>query len=259
MKIIITGAKGFIAYHLIKNLEQFAELHRFDPSAAPTSYFMYPLWWDKFVKGCGGGIDMIIHTGANADSTASFADVMMQNVQTLEPVAETAYDYDCPLIFLSSAQAERPLNPYGWSKNIGEMYFRGAIDEKKLAILRLFNVWGTDESRKHNPSIIYKILHDNLPVIYEDCYRDFIHVKDAVTGIRGIINEWQSGLFHLGCCETMSIIQLYKLLQPDNFPIEKVQERPEDVPQKLVASRWRYPKDFSPFSLDYRLNEPTSL
>ncbi len=135
MKILVTGAKGFIGKNLIAELRnrKYEELYEFDRDTELSLL-------DQYTKDC----DFVFHlAGINRPQKEEefmlgnfgFTSVLLDN---LKQNANTA-----PILITSSIQAELD-NPYGKSKKAGEELLRNYAGEtgSKALIYRLPNVFG---------------------------------------------------------------------------------------------------------------------
>ncbi len=124
-----------------------------------------------------------------------------------------------------------PNNLYGKTKLQNEEYIKKNFSHSntKYCILRFFNVCGADKKKKigefHSPEthllpiIIKKILCEEEILIYGNnyktldgtCVRDYVHVKDIVSGIIKSIDylsDNKSDIFNLGGKAGLSVLQL---------------------------------------------------
>jgi UDP-2-acetamido-2,6-beta-L-arabino-hexul-4-ose reductase len=135
MKLLVTGAKGFIGKNLIVTLERVegVEIFEFDIDSDP-------MLLNTYTKEC----DFVFHLAGvnrpeneedfmkgNFGFTSELLDLLKKNNNT------------CPVLITSSIQAKLD-NPYGKSKKAGEdlMFSYGAETGAKVLIYRLPNVFG---------------------------------------------------------------------------------------------------------------------
>lgn len=140
--------------------------------------------------------DLIIHAGAVVD-TENLGDKTLwdRNVGFIETMVEKVNinksgDRGTSIVFLSSASVYGtegfPNNPYGLSKAVGENIVRESSG--RVSILRLFNVFGTDEHHKGSMvSLPWKLArayqtHSICELHSPEAKRDFIPV-DSVARI----------------------------------------------------------------------------
>jgi len=124
-----------------------------------------------------------------------------------------------------------PNNLYGLTKLKNEIFIKNSFikSETKFCILRFFNVCGADKKNLigeyHSPEthllpiIVNNILKKKIIYIYGDnyptkdgtCVRDYVHVKDIVSGITKSIdylNNNNSTIFNLGTESGLTVLEL---------------------------------------------------
>jgi ADP-L-glycero-D-manno-heptose 6-epimerase len=183
-------------------------------------------------------LDAVIHMGAISDTTATDADLVMENNFRLSlRLLDWCTEHRTPFIYASSAatygdgshgfnddwtpESLRPLQPmnlYGWSKHLFDQAVaeRHAKKEKlppHWAGLKFFNVFGPNEYHKgHMMSVLAKVFDDakaGRPVrLFKshkdgiadgDQRRDFIYVNDAVAVLRWLLDaSGVNGIFNVG-------------------------------------------------------------
>lgn len=186
----------------------------------------------------GRKLEAVIHLGAISDTTATDADLVMENNFRLSlRLLDWCTATNTRLIYASSAATYgdgqngfvddatqdalsklRPLNLYGWSKHlfdqvVAERVATGAKLPPQWAGLKFFNVFGPNEYHKGAMmSVLAKVFDTAMagqPVrLFKshragiedgDQRRDFIHVDDAVAVINWLLaTPSVSGLFNVG-------------------------------------------------------------
>lgn len=186
---------------------------------------------NKIKEGVEFDIDSIIHMGADSSTTERNADhLLSNNYEYTKTLAEYCIVNDKRFIYASSAATYgngtlgfdddvnlcdklRPLNMYGYSKNLFDLWAikRGIID--KIAGMKYFNVYGPNEYHKGDMrSVVHKAfeqittsgkvkLFKSRNPEYKDGEqkRDFIYVKDVVDiTLFFLENKNKNGLFNVG-------------------------------------------------------------
>jgi ADP-L-glycero-D-manno-heptose 6-epimerase len=186
----------------------------------------------------GRKLDAVIHMGAISDTTATDADLVMENnFRTSLRLLDWCTAARVPFIYASSAatygngaegfnddwtpqalQKLKPMNLYGWSKQLFDQAVaeRFAKNEKlppQWAGLKFFNVFGPNEYHKGEMmSLVAKRFDDakngRTVRLFKshregigdgEQRRDFIYVDDAVAVVRWLMQTPRvSGIFNVG-------------------------------------------------------------
>lgn len=186
----------------------------------------------------GRKLDAVVHMGAISDTTATDADLVMENnFRTSLRLLDWCTSARVPFVYASSAATYgdgmegfvdewspealrklQPLNLYGTSKHLFDQVIADRfVKKEKLpphwAGLKFFNVFGPNEYHKgHMKSVLAKVF-DNAkagsPVrLFKshrdgiedgDQRRDFIYVDDAVAVLRWLLDtSTANGIFNVG-------------------------------------------------------------
>ncbi len=246
--IIVTGGAGFIGSALIAGLNkrQITDILVVDRLGANQKWknlrslsFADYVEKDDFLEMVIEGkldspVEAVFHLGACSDTTETNASYLVKNnYEYTKLLAQWATDADIRFIYASSAATygdgsagfsddeERvetlsPLNMYGYSKHLFDLWARRTGLLKKIVGLKYFNVFGPNEYHKENMrSFVVKAFEQinaggkvRLFKSYEPEYadgeqvRDFIYVKDAVDMTLFFLdNPHLSGLFNVGTGE----------------------------------------------------------
>ncbi len=176
-------------------------------------------------------VDAVFHLGACSDTTETNASYLIKNnYEYSKLLAQWATDAEIRFIYASSAatygngsvgfcddeqkiEVLRPLNMYGYSKHLFDLWVRRAGLLDRIVGLKYFNVFGPNEYHKADmKSFIVKAFEQikatgkvRLFKSYEPEYsdggqmRDFLYVKDAVDITLFFLDNPQlSGLFNIG-------------------------------------------------------------
>ena len=177
------------------------------------------------------GVDTIFHMGACSDTTERDASYMVKNNYDFSKVlANWAVQTEIRFVYASSAatygdgsqgfsddEAEldklKPLNIYGYSKQMFDLWARRADLLKKIVGLKYFNVFGPNEYHKGEMrSFVLKAyeqinatgrveLFESHRPDYADGEqkRDFLYIKDAVDMTLFFLDNHKiSGIFNIG-------------------------------------------------------------
>jgi len=250
--IIVTGAAGFIGSGIVAHLNQqgindiiTVDVLRDNDKWKNLSSLDFNDYLDRsqlldFIQD-RKDINAIIHMGACSATTEQDSNYLMENNYryTLK-LAEHCVNSGIRFIYASSAatygmgeqgyddsesalQQLKPMNMYGYSKQLFDLKARreGWLD--KIVGLKFFNVYGPNEYFKGDmASVILKAFHQiketgqvKLFKSHREDFndgeqlRDFVYVKDAVKVIQYFLdNPSANGLFNLGTGKARSFKDL---------------------------------------------------
>jgi len=243
--IIVTGGAGFIGSALITalNKRQITDILVVDELGTDQKWknlrnlsFADYVEKDDFLEmviedKLDSSIDAVFHLGACSDTTETNASYLIKNnYEYSKLLAQWATADNIRFIYASSAatygdgsagfsddqekiEILSPLNMYGYSKHLFDLWARRTGLLKKIVGLKYFNVFGPNEYHKADMrSFCIKAFEQitstgkvRLFKSYKPEYadgeqlRDFIYVKDAVDMTLFFYDEPQlSGLFNIG-------------------------------------------------------------
>jgi ADP-L-glycero-D-manno-heptose 6-epimerase len=181
MKIVVTGAAGFIGSNIVKGLnargvddiiavDDLTQGDKFRNLAdlKIADYVDADDFYELFAEGAYGHVEAVFHEGACSDTMEADGKYMMDNNYTLScELFQSCQEQNTRLLYASSAatyggsdtfsespEFEKPLNVYGYSKLLFDQRMRrelGAHFEKaktQVAGFRYFNVYGPREQHK---------------------------------------------------------------------------------------------------------------
>ncbi len=258
--IVVTGAAGMIGSGVVRHLndlgidrlllvddlgsgEKWKNLlgKRFVNVISPRHIFEY-------LKGREDEIAAFIHLGACSDTTETNADYLLENNFRFSiALASFALKANKRFIYASSAATYgdgslgfsddeeriselRPLNMYGFSKHLTDLWMQreGVLD--RVVGLKYFNVFGPNEYHKaHMASFVLKMTDiakkDGVLSLFKsndlarfadgEQQRDFIYLKDAVRMTCLFLDpkyEHVGGIFNIGLGEATSWNQMSQFL-----------------------------------------------
>ena len=276
--IILTGGAGFIGSVLLKRLNENGITDILIVDELDSSEKWKNLLGKQFDDYCHkddfleyleeeidkDDIDAIIHLGACTSTTERDVDYLMQNnFQFSKSLAEWCFWAEKPFIYASSASTYgdgsngfsddnqkimkyRPLNAYGFSKHIFDLWLIENNYDEECTGFKFFNVFGPNEYHKGEmASLIYKAYHQVLESgelklfksynpDYKDgeSLRDFIYVNDCVDVLMwSLHNRNVKGIFNLGTGKARSWNDLASALFVAMGKNEKVKyvDMPENI------------------------------
>lgn len=205
MKILVTGAKGFIGKNLISQLNNIKDgKAKFGALTNDITVYEFDINNDKqdlenYCKDC----DFVVHL-AGVNRPQNECEFESENVLFTDDLLELLEKYDnkCPILFASSIQAKCD-NSYGKSKKQGEDLIRAHAQKvgSKVDIYRFTNIFGKWSKPNYNSVIAtfcYNIAR-GLPITISDRKNEivFIYIDDVVNEILNAIldNENRKGDF----------------------------------------------------------------
>jgi ADP-L-glycero-D-manno-heptose 6-epimerase len=279
--IVVTGGAGFIGSAVVWKLNQLGEdkIIIVDELGVDEKWknlnglkFEEFLHKDDFMQSILEGaipfhIDAIIHLGACSATTEKDADYLMENnVHYSQALARFAIENNARFIYASSAATYgdgtqgykddesklydlRPLNMYGYSKQLFDLWIKRNGLMNKVVGLKYFNVYGPNEYHKEDMrSVVHKAFEQvrdfgkvKLFKSYNPDFkdgeqkRDFVYVKDAVDmTLHFYEHRDKNGLFNVGTGNAQTWVELVTALfdavgKPVN--IEFV-DMPENIREK---------------------------
>ena len=243
--IVVTGGAGFIGSAIVWKLNQLGQSKIIivdDLGTDDKWKNLVPLKFEDFIhkddfiemiidEDIPFDISAIIHMGANSSTTEKDADhLFTNNYQYTKELAAYCLEKNIRFIHASSAatygdgslgfeddesklETLRPLNMYGYSKQLFDLWAKRNNAFDKIVGLKYFNVYGPNEYHKEDMrSVVHKAfeqirdsgkvkLFKSLNEKYRDGeqLRDFIYVKDAVDMTLFFLDKPDiNGLFNIG-------------------------------------------------------------
>ena len=177
MKVVVTGAAGFIGSNLVHGLNARGvddilavddltdgAKHLNLAGASIADYVDHEEFYGRFERGDFGRAEVVFHQGACSDTMVHDGRFMMQaNYRCSKRLLDACLASGTRLVYASSAAVygassafreepafERPLNVYGYSKLLFDQVVRRALPTSSVQIagLRYFNVYGPREQHK---------------------------------------------------------------------------------------------------------------
>lgn len=177
MRILITGAKGFVGKNLISELRNqgYHDLLEFDVDTNKSLL-------DEFARQC----DFVFHL-AGVNRPENQEEFMLGNFGFTSELLKKLQNYNnkAPILISSSIQAELN-NPYGQSKKAGEylMFDYGIANNVPIFVYRLPNVFGKWCRPNYNSAVatFCNNIANNLPIQVNDSsvLMKLVYIDDVV-------------------------------------------------------------------------------
>jgi ADP-L-glycero-D-manno-heptose 6-epimerase len=257
--IVVTGGAGFIGSHIVRDLAEagsrvvISDLLRTGEkwrnlAGAQLHDVLRPDMLPQWLSRHGDEVAAIVHMAAISSTTETDVDrFVANNIRLTLDLWEWCAANSTPLIYASSAAtygdggagfsddetpaalaALRPLNAYGWSKQVVDRrivddIFHGRPRPPQWAGLKFFNVYGQNETHKGDMqsvvSKIYPLVKAGETVqLFKSHHprycdggqlRDFVYVKDCAATVRWLLqNPMVNGLFNVGTGVARSFLDL---------------------------------------------------
>jgi UDP-2-acetamido-2,6-beta-L-arabino-hexul-4-ose reductase len=255
MKILVTGAKGFIAKNLIAELrnQKYTEIFEYSKKTAPSLLDDYCKKAD-FVYHLAG-VNRPNNDSEFMDGNFGFTSILLDTLKK--------HNNTCPVMVSSSTQAVLN-NPYGVSKKAGEsiLFKYGKETGAKVLVYRFPNVFGKWCKPNYNSAVAtfcHNISH-NLPITLNDrsVMLNLVYIDDVVVELMNALNghENQVGEFcEVPIVHKTSLGEIVDLIYSFKNSREErsIPDMGDEFTKKLYSTYLSYlPKD--QFSYELKMN-----
>ncbi|MFV0340532.1 MAG: ADP-glyceromanno-heptose 6-epimerase [Parachlamydiaceae bacterium] len=241
--ILVTGGAGFIGSAVIKELndkgiskivvvDDLDSSEKWQNLVGKKYIELVPIAETfTWIKANQPSVGAVIHLGACSSTVEKDAKYLHENnTRFSQRLYEAVNGNGCRFIYASSAatygdgskgfsddesklDALQPLNMYGYSKHLFDLWLRDQAQFKNASGLKYFNVYGPNEYHKGRMSSalfhmypvaksekVVKLFKSSEPSKYSDGgqMRDFLYVKDAVRMTCAFLENDATGIFNIG-------------------------------------------------------------
>lgn len=256
--IVVTGAAGFIGRNVVAALNQRGQENlllvdhlgtdekwknlrglKYENILSPGQFL------ELVAAGKNLGVKTCIHLGACSATTEKDADYLLENnYRYTRTLCEWSLAHDIRFVYASSAATYGdgalgyndddslldqliPLNMYGYSKHMFDLWAHKHRLLDKIVGLKYFNVYGPYEDHKADMrSLVHKAYHQIKERGYIELFkshkpeyrdgeqkRDFVYVRDAVNvTLHFALDSQQGGLFNCGAGQARTWVDLANAL-----------------------------------------------
>lgn len=282
MKVLITGATGFIGYNLLKRLSNYkldviaiGTSNELDVQQYCTKFYDYK---NFNYKSLNEAFDIVFHQAANNDTQLKNKSIMLyDNYYYPCMLFDFLYKKGCRKFIYASSCAvygnapvpykeESNLNPltyYGISKKLFDAFASSFYEDANVVGLRYSNVYGSNEKHKNKRAsmiyqIIQKIKNNEDVILFEDGNqkRDWIYVDDVVDLNIKSVDLQGNYILNCGSGESTSFNKLVEIIK-SYYPswtgkLSYIKNNIKDTYQNLTCCDITKSKEFFNFN-------PTSI
>lgn len=214
MKILVTGANGFVGKNLVANLKTMPNIIIYEYDRSNTSDDL-----ERFCADC----DVVVHL-AGVNRSENTQDFVNGNLGVVSDVVASLekHNNNAKLIYSSSIQADRD-NVYGNSKKLAEEFLLKKSKEtgREILIYRFTNLFGKWSRPNYNTVVAtfcYNIAR-NLPITISDpevkltlCYIDDV-IEELINAINGKANRRDDNYCFVGKEYGVTLGELATMIQ----------------------------------------------
>ena len=264
MKILVTGARGFIGKNLIVELKNrnYQHIYEYDTDTEPELL-------EKYCQECE-----FVFNLAGVNRPENQEDFMKGNFGFASTLLDTLKKYHntCPVMVSSSIQAALD-NPYGKSKKAGEdlMFSYARETSAEVLVYRFPNVFGKWCRPNYNSAVAtfcYNIARDlaiqvnDRSVVMNMVYIDDV-VDELIAALENHANKEQDGYCYVKTVHTVTLGEIVDLLYSfkDSREIRSIPDMTENsFTKKLYSTYLSYlPQDKFSYPLKMNIDDRGSF
>jgi nucleoside-diphosphate-sugar epimerase len=251
-KVLVTGASGFIGLHLVPLLE--ARGHTVTAVGSDAGDIADPRTWEAFPPA-----DAVVHLAGKSFVPESWThpeQFFSSNVVGTVAALNYCKRHAARLVLLSSYLYGNPRslpiaedallsanNPYALTKLMAEQAagFYATFGGVRVAILRLFNVYGPGQSGKFLIPLIVEQAKGGNKIHVQDLLprRDYVYVGDVVRAIEAATcSAGPFGVYNIGSGRSYSVAEVIDVIQQiwnTRLPVSSADVRRDNEILETVA------------------------
>ena len=231
MRILVTGASGFIGQHLVSGLSDAHELFAVDrdPQRAAQSETTRVVFMDLArtlnVSALPAEIDIIIHLAqANVPFPEAANELWTVNTSSTQQLLEYARRARARQFVLASTgdvygrrtglcketDTTAPVSYYGLTKAVAEMLVQTYSDYLRPCIVRLFQPYGPGQSDRLIPKLADRIRQGRVVQLNKDDRPRMtpVYVDDVTRAVQSAIDSSYSGTVNIAGDRVVSVREL---------------------------------------------------
>lgn len=209
MKVLITGAKGYIAQSLMKALNE-----KYDITGISRDDFDLTNYEAtcKFLE--GKYFDIVIHTAVVGGNRLKEEDdtIIRQNLDMYYNLINNKECFGRFISFGSGAELDWPTTPYGYSKRI----IAESMSKKDYCLnIRVFAVFDENElDRRFIKSNILRYINNQDMLVHENKLMDFFYMKDLTNLVRHYIQQpdWSSKVIDCKYVQSYTLCEIANMI-----------------------------------------------
>ena len=241
IKILLTGANGFVGRNIYNNLKN---KYQIDIPSRSELDLTLPESVSRYLH--KKTYNWVIHCAIKGGkrNIKDSKDVLSANLIMFNNIINNKSQFNNLINFTSGAELDRrynidltnndvinskPIDYYGLSKNI---ISRKLLNYPNYYNLRVYGLFGVGEGENRFFSTAIKSIHENKSIeIFEDKYFDYFYILDLVTILEKIISSKTKNIPH-----SLDIVYKEKLLLSDiaKILIKKLNGRSEIIIKKNI-------------------------
>lgn len=213
MRILVTGANGFVGSHLVRELE--AHGHKVIPTDIADTDLAIPGRAKLLVN---PRIDYVVHLAARYGRLLCADEphrAVTDNAAATTELAAACAEYGIPVLYTSSSEVygdhgeetitedselRTPTTIYGLSKRWGEEALQLYLPPEMLCIVRLNMIYGEQQRAGYGCCALATFIKQALArepfTVHRGTSRSYLYISDAVRALRLLIEGGHTGVFN---------------------------------------------------------------